>query len=1193
MAIYCNKETKMSENNDFSKRAEELFLVLKNQTGILLWSLVKKEGEYYYEFVNDGFASVENKNSNYYENRKVRDIHEADEYIAIEKTLIKTKELGSYEYKKKLSKNGSIKQFLIKIVYNAPKENFYEHWTALGSDITELIDIQTRLEKSEEKHKFILESLKNPVLVLDETLRVLFCNLAYAEFSGIRKNEIEGRIASEVIPDFYNSKAYNACLSVLKTGLSESCEATIGDKKVCYSVHRTKEGVIAVLEDITERKRAENNLQRERDVYHSLIESSALSKNVFDFCSDFLNEFVKILSLDKASVRLIDGEKLELVSQIGFPPEELDEQKKSRFLSDRNHITSYVAMTKTPIFAPDTKEHVLGELFSDSFVKKGIKSLFSWPLTGDAGDVFGVMHLIGKKTKDFSERDRIFFENTAKLFSAILEKKLSQEKLTKSEETLRNLQENIPLGLFRTDLEGKIVSANSSFVKIFGYSDFKELEKTPVFTLYANPSDREILIKQHMKQEVVRDFEIQMKKKNKDIIYCMVNEKHIKDADGSIVYIDGSIEDITQKKETQTALKETQDRYRLLYESADDAIFILKDDIFIDCNEKACEMFKQAKKKLVGNKPFVVSPPFQADGSNSSEKAILKIEKAKRGEPQRFDWLHKRGDGTVFDAEVSLNPFSIGKIVYLQAIVRDYTEKNKIIKALRDSEDKFKQFLEIVPDVLFRLDLKNNRFELLSPYIEELLGYPLHLAYSDPKNFLFSILHEDDRKNIEKAISDIYSGPEKTNFLEIPFRAVKADGAFLWLNAKIRFERERGEITRANGVLSDITQQVKMEKELLKIEKLESVGILAGGIAHDFNNILTGILGNISLSRVYIDKSSESWGLLEEAETAAVKAKNLTRQLLTFSKGGKPVKKTVELKDFLKETCVFATRGSNCGCAFRFDDGLMAVEIDEGQMIQVINNVIINAVQAMPNGGFIKVTAVNETVAEKFPLPIEKGNYVVISIEDSGAGMSDDTKARIFDPFFTTKESGSGLGLTTAFSVVKNHGGHIEAFSKKEEGTTFRIYLPASREKPVPAGEKSKAKRGKGKILIMDDEEMVLSILSEMLTYLGYDICATKNGESAAEEYKKAYSENASFDAVIMDLTVQGGGMGGREAVKIILEIDKNAKVFVSSGYSDDPVISEYKKYGFTGSLSKPYSLEELSGLLESELSSDHCELDS
>lgn len=1192
MAIYFRRETKMPENNDFSKNAEELFIVLKNQSGILLWSLVRKDGEYYYEFVNDGFAAVENKKSDYYENRRVRDIHGLDEYKAIEKTIIKTKEFGSYEYKKKLNKNGAIKQYLIKIVYSPQKEKLFEHWTAIGSDITDLINIQSRLEKSEEKHKFILESLKNPVLALDENLRILFCNRAYADFAGIGKKEIEGLIAGEVFPNFKNSKIHEACLKVLKNGLPESGEGIIGEKKVYYSVHRTKEGVIAVAEDITERKKAEKNLQRERDVYHSLIESSTLSKNVYDFCFDFLNEFVKILNFDKASVRLIDGEKLELVSQIGFSARELEDQKKPRSLWDKNHITSYVAMTKKPIFAPDTMEHILGELFSDSFVKKGIKSLFSWPLTGDSGEVFGVLHLIGGKTKDFSDKDRIFFENTAKLFSSILEKKIAQEKLTKSEETLRNLQENIPLGLFRTDLEGKIVSANSAFIKIFGYSDFREIEKTPVFSLYADPSDREILIRQHQKQEVIRDFEIQMKRKNGDLIYCIVNEKHIKGADNRIVYIDGSIEDITQKKETQTALKETQDRYRLLYESADDAIFILKDDVFIDCNEKACEMFKQLKEKLVGNKPFVVSPPFQTDGSNSSEKALCKIEKAKNGEPQRFDWLHKRGDGTVFDTEVSLNRFSIGQTVYLQAIVRDYTEKNRIIKALKDSEDKFRQFLEIVPDVLFRLDLKNNKFELLSPYIEELLGYPLREAYSDPKSFLFSIVHENDKNKIEKAIFEIYSGPEKSNFLEISFRSVKADGGIVWFNAKIRFERENGEVKRANGVLSDITQQVKMEEELLKIEKLESVGILAGGIAHDFNNILTGILGNISLSRVYLDKSSESWSLLEEAETAAVKAKNLTRQLLTFSKGGQPVMKTVKPEDFLKETCVFATRGSICRCEFRFDAGLMAVEIDEGQMIQVINNVIINAVQAMPKGGLIKVTAENEIVAENISLPIEKGEYVVISVEDTGQGMSDEIKARIFDPFFTTKESGSGLGLTTAFSVVKNHGGYIEVLSKKERGTKFRIFLPASRKNPVPAVEKSKAKIGKGKILIMDDEEMVLSILSEMLSYLGYDVCATKNGESAAEEYKKAQARGSSFDAVIMDLTVQGGGMGGREAVKRILEIDKDAKVFVSSGYSDDPVISDYKNYGFRGSLSKPYSLDELSGLLESELSPDHGELD-
>ncbi|MBN2362540.1 PAS domain S-box protein [candidate division WOR-3 bacterium] len=1167
----------------FNLSEENLFSIIKSKTGILFWVVSFRDGEYYYDMVNENFADVENQPPSHYEGKKVKDLHDPGQYTAIEKSLQKAKALGGNEYEIMFVKDGKQRHFHIKIMFFATENE--DNYIAIGNEITEFKEIQKRLEKEEIKIKEILNSLNNPVLATDDDYNLIYFNKAYCKLIGRKEEELEKKNLYQLFPDFKKSKAFASYINSIEKGTAVSGEEEFGDKHLSYTVRRTKEGNLVVAEDVTMKKKAENDLKRERDAYHALVESSSNSTNVIDLCSLFLEKFVTILDLDRGSVRLVDEkkEKLDLVSTFGFCPDEEIDQKKPRLLAEKSHITTYVAETKIPVFAPDLERHFLYGMFSESIVKKGMKSLFSWPLTNDFGAVFGVMHLIGKEKKRFEEKDKIFFENTAGLFSEILEKKISQEKLSESEKNIRTLQENIQIGLFRTDIEGNIVSANHAFVKMFGYRDFSEIEKINALDLYALPADRANLIDLHGKNDSVMDFEIPMKKKGGEIIWCLAKEKHIKSEDGRILYIDGSIEDITFKKDAQKALEESRERYRLLFESADDAIFMMKDHLFIDCNQKACEMFRLPKDVLVGKKPFETSPEFQTDGTRSREKAIAYMEKAMSGFPQRFDWIHKRGDESVFDAEVSLNRFTSGNNIYLQAIVRDFTEMNKYINALKNSEEKFRHFMELAPDILFRLNLKENKFELLSPSIENVLGYPLSEAFEDPKKFLFSMIREEDKEEVIKAISEVYDPKNEKDFMEIRFKAVKSDGSVLCFRATVRFERKGEEILRANGILSDQTHQMKMEEELMKIEKLESVGILAGGIAHDFNNILTGVLGNISLSRVYLDQNSEAWKLLEEAETAAIRAKNLTRQLLTFSKGGQPIKKAMNLAEILTDTGIFATRGSSCRCEFELSEEVFPVDIDEGQIVQVLNNIIINAIQAMPKGGVIKISASNLHIDEDLALPVSIGNYVIISLADSGPGIEEDDLSRIFDPFFTTKDSGSGLGLTTAYSIVKNHGGFIEALSKRGEGTTFRIYLPASRNKPVREENQSRPEKGKGRILVMDDEELVVNVLSDMLCYLGYEVDSAPNGNAALKKYADALLAGRRYGAVIMDLTIQGGGMGGRDAVGEILKIDPNAVVYVSSGYSDDPVISNYKKYGFSGFLIKPYSLIELSKLLKSK----------
>jgi signal transduction histidine kinase/ActR/RegA family two-component response regulator len=381
-------------------------------------------------------------------------------------------------------------------------------------------------------------------------------------------------------------------------------------------------------------------------------------------------------------------------------------------------------------------------------------------------------------------------------------------------------------------------------------------------------------------------------------------------------------------------------------------------------------------------------------------------------------------------------------------------------------------------------------------------------------------------------------------------------------------------------------EREKMQEELLKVEKLESVGLLAGGIAHDFNNILTAILGNISLAQSYTQPGSEALQILAEAEKAAFGAKDLTQQLLTFARGGEPVKKKASIADIIRKEATFALRGSNVSCAFSFPQDLRIVEIDTGQIGQVIHNLIINADQASPEGGVIKVSAKNFLLKEgDRSQPLKNGNYVRISIQDQGIGIREQDLFKIFDPYFTTKQKGSGLGLAASYSIIKKHQGHIEVASSIGTGTTFHIYLSASEGKldaPPPRVD-APMKPGQGNILLMDDEEMVCKTASALLQKLGYSVLVSKDGAEMLTAYCDAKEKGQAFDAVIMDLTVPGG-MGGKEAIGRLLRIDPKAKAIVSSGYSNDPVMGNYNKLGFQGVVAKPYNMSELHEVLKKVL---------
>ena len=447
-------------------------------------------------------------------------------------------------------------------------------------------------------------------------------------------------------------------------------------------------------------------------------------------------------------------------------------------------------------------------------------------------------------------------------------------------------------------------------------------------------------------------------------------------------------------------------------------------------------------------------------------------------------------------------------------------------------------------------------------------------------------IHPDDRDLVDKAYKHALSNKSP---YECIHRIVRPDGT-----ERIVYEKSEdiidksGEAIHSIGIVHDITEQKKAEEDKKKLEqqiqqnkKLESLGILAGGIAHDFNNMLTAIMGNASLALMEIGPDNTAYDKINEIEKACEKAKDLTQQLLTFSKGGLPVRRATSIVDLVKETASFMLRGSKIVCNIKHDADIRAADIDRGQISQVIQNLVINAIHAMPEGGDFNIDIENSDLTDSTVLPLKPGRYVKLVISDQGKGIPAKDLPLIFDPYYSTKPDGSGLGLTIVHSIIRNHGGHIVVDSQVGQGTTFTIYLPASEIKTE--SEKSPEETGmtgSGRILVMDDDATIRKVIASMLDILGFKVTPAHDGQEAVDLYRKSIKAGKPFTAVILDLTVPGG-MGGQEAIKQLLKHDPDVKAFVSSGYADGSVMANFRDYGFTGAIPKPYRMQDLNIIVE------------
>ncbi|HEB69822.1 MAG TPA: PAS domain S-box protein [Desulfobulbus sp.] len=526
-----------------------------------------------------------------------------------------------------------------------------------------------------------------------------------------------------------------------------------------------------------------------------------------------------------------------------------------------------------------------------------------------------------------------------------------------------------------------------------------------------------------------------------------------------------------------------------------------------------------------------------------------------------------------------------GRMVRME-IATDISARKRAEAALLEEKERLSVTLRSIGDGVITTDIQG-RILFLNKVAEELTGWPSGEARGRPSAEVFNIINE---KTGRKCASPVQRVIQLGRIVGLANHTalIARDGSVRSIADSGAPIRDRdSEIIGVVLVFRDITNEKKMEEELLKVRKLESVGVLAGGIAHDFNNILSGILGNIELAGYRVaQEDSETLSLLREAEKATKRATKLTGQLLTFSKGGDPIREVADLPELITESADFVLRGSRIVCSYDFPEQLWRAEVDGGQISQVIQNIILNAKHAMPEGGTIAISCTNvHDAAMEALLSVDNGNYVRISLQDTGIGIPREILNKIFDPYFTTKQEGSGLGLAICHSIINKHDGHLLVDSVPGKGTTFTIYLPAVPEaddKVEDRPEKTSAVQA-ARVMVMDDEEMLRALASSQLLILGHEPILVADGEQAINRYQELQDSGIPVDLVIMDLTIPGG-MGGEEAVGKLLQLDAGARIIVASGYSNDPVIANYQEYGFCAAITKPFDLAELSRAIESAL---------
>ena len=655
----------------------------------------------------------------------------------------------------------------------------------------------------------------------------------------------------------------------------------------------------------------------------------------------------------------------------------------------------------------------------------------------------------------------------------------------------------------------------------------------------------------------------------------------IKNNEGKIVGLVGVHNDITEQRKAEQKLKKSDSQLRESQRVARLGNWDL--DLVSHTLEWSDETYMLFDKSPGNYVPSfdefarVVHPHDRTTMESNFNKA-LESEAAPYHVAIRI--INDSGREWVMEAFGVVRRDSCGKALRIFGTAQDITERKQAEDKIQQSERFIRSILDTVDEGFIVIN-RDYRIQTANR------AYCRQVGIDDAEiigQHCYRVSHKTNRPCYEEgeecASRQVFETGKSYSVLH---RHKDANGHILYVETTaFPIKDSSGAIISAIETINNITEKHLLEEERLKTQKLESIGTLAGGIAHDFNNLLQGVFGYISLAKI-ANSHEKCTAALEQAQKALHQSVNLTTQLLTFSKGGKPATKRIDLRPIIENSAKFTLSGSRSDLRISIPPDLWPSEADGGQLGQVIQNIVLNAAQSMPIGGTVKITAANMAKGNaSLPAGLAPGNYVAIAVQDIGIGIPEQHLSKIFDPYFTTKEKGSGLGLATSYSIIRNHGGMIDVKTKSGVGTTFTIYLPAIagqivKEKAEKQQEPSQVR--KAKILVMDDEEIIRNLSTELLSLLGHDVEVAHHGLEALEKYQRGIAGGHPFDIVILDLTIPGG-MGGVETIQQMLKMDSQVKAVVSSGYSDDAAIANYLSQGFKASLEKPYDIDALKEVL-------------
>lgn len=582
-------------------------------------------------------------------------------------------------------------------------------------------------------------------------------------------------------------------------------------------------------------------------------------------------------------------------------------------------------------------------------------------------------------------------------------------------------------------------------------------------------------------------------------------------------------------------------------------------------NKMASKILEYSNSELIGMKIFLINHQLNEKNWKTHLSHYRKYKSI------QFESVHHTKSNRQIPVQITGNLMHIGEEEYIIGYIYDISEKQEKERQLIQSEQRFRNLIEKTPYAIW-VATKENKVEYINPEFTKLFGYSLEEVTPLDKWFALSYPNEENRKRAQKFYAmDIEKGEE-----------ILADPRIFSVNTKdsgqklIAFRLIPMEDGKFYTLFEDITDRDRLESEKIRAQKIESLSLLAGGIAHDFNNLLVGILGNINLLQLESSNPAQK-DLLKDLENATLRASDLTKQLLTFSKGGTPIRKIQSLETILMESLKFIMRSSNLRYNVEIADNLPNVYVDASQISQVFNNLIINSIQSMPSGGEINVNVKLINKDEIYDKKLEAFQYIKVEIIDEGEGIPKALQKNIFQPYFSTKPDGNGLGLATVYSIMKKHDGYITFTSEEGQGTHFSLFFPVINEKPAKLEQSPKIfSQIQKKVLVMDDDAIIRKTLKKMLEKLGCSVVVTKDGEETLRIIEEYESQGDPFNLIILDLIIPGG-MGGKETVQKLRIIKPHLKIIVSSGYSQDPVLAKYKEYGFDARLNKPFRMEELS----------------